>query len=133
MPWADAISTLLPLHRTLAATTGLLFTLRGIGVLLGHGWPKAKPVRRASMVIDTALLAAGVALWALLGLAPWRDLWLGVKLVVLLVYIAFGALALGHARTRGQRALCFGLALLAYAQIVATALTRDPRGLLLLV
>ena len=43
--------------------------------------------RRTSVAIDVGLLAAGVGLWTVLSLRPVQQLWLGVKLGLLLVYI----------------------------------------------
>ena len=69
------------------------------------------PLYRASVLIDTALLGCGVALWVMLGLNPARDVWLGAKLGLLLAFnttIAVVAIALvfslGTAISRHQDA-----------------------------
>ena len=75
-------------HMALVAASGALFALRGAAVLAGQAWPLRTPLRMASVAIDTALLAAGAALWALLSLDPLRDAWLGTKLLLLVLYVA---------------------------------------------
>ena len=84
--------------------------------------------RRLSVAIDVLLLAAGASLWALLGLHPLRQSWLGVKLVLLVVYIVLGSFALKRARTRGQRLLFFIAALAVVFSMVGIALTRNAAG-----
>ena len=52
--------------------------------------------------------------------------WLTAKVLGLLAYIGFGAMALTHGRTLRTRLVFFFLALVAASYIVAVALTRDP-------
>ena len=70
-------------HIGLVMASGLLFALRGALVLAGQGWAMARPWRMLSYGIDTALLAAGVTLWAGLSLNPVSSHWLGAKLLLL--------------------------------------------------
>ena len=87
-------------HLTAVTLSLGLFAWRGLAVLAGQGWATTRPLRLASVAIDTVLLAAGATLWAMLGLNPGRDAWLGIKLLLLLAYIVLGAFALRRARTR---------------------------------
>jgi uncharacterized membrane protein SirB2 len=84
------------------------------------------PVRRASVVIDTLLLAAGATMWALLALNPLRDTWLGAKLLALPVYIVLGSFALKRGRTLGRRAFFYGAALAVFVYIATVAVRHDP-------
>jgi len=117
-------------HLSLVLASGGLFAFRGAVVLSGRPWAMAPTLRRASMAIDTLLLAAGATLWTLLGLNPARELWLGVKLLALLVYIVLGTFALRRGRTPGVRAACYIAALAVFGFIASVALTHRPLGLL---
>lgn len=117
-------------HVGLALLSGGLFAGRGVGVLWGSAAPMAPAVRRASQWIDTALLAAALMLLMVLQLNPFATPWLLVKLVLLLAYIVFGALALKRAPTRAGKALAFVAALACFVAMVATARTHDPAGFL---
>lgn len=115
-------------HIGLALLSGGLFVARGVGVLLGVAAAMAPRVRRASQVIDTALLAAALLLLAILGLDPFTTPWLQAKLVLLVAYIVFGTLALRRSPTRAGKALAFAAALCCYAMLLAIARTHDPLG-----
>ena len=115
-------------HLAAVALSLVLFAARGSGVLAGHQWPMRQGVRWASVVIDTALLACGVALWAALGLNPLRDSWLGFKLVLLLLYIGLGSFALKRARSLRAKAVFFAAAALCAASMLSVAWTRHPAG-----
>jgi uncharacterized membrane protein SirB2 len=115
-------------HLGLVGCSGALFAARGFGVRAGRAWPMRRWSRRLSVGVDTGLLAAGVAMWAALGLDPVRDAWLGTKLVLLLAYIGVGSLALKRGRTAGVRTAALLVALVLYAQIVGVALAHDPMG-----
>lgn len=79
------------------------------------------------MWIDVGLLSAGGALWYLLQFNPWRDHWLGAKLV-LLVYIGLGSYALKRAPTRAAKAGFFLAALTCVAFMASIALRHQPLG-----
>jgi uncharacterized membrane protein SirB2 len=117
-------------HLTAVTLSLGLFAWRGLAVLAGQGWATTRPLRLASVAIDTVLLAAGATLWAMLGLHPGRDAWLGIKLLLLLAYIVLGAFALRRARTRQQKAWCYVAALACAAWMVSIALAHHPAGLL---
>lgn len=118
------------LHITLVVCSGLLFAARGAGVLAGQTWPMRPAARWASVAIDTALLTAGITLWALLSLNPVSQPWLGAKLLLLMVYIVLGSLALKWAPRPGQRAVCFVAALAVYGLMASVAWSHQPLGAL---
>jgi uncharacterized membrane protein SirB2 len=115
-------------HVGLVVMSGTLFLARGLAVLAGRRWAMAPLARRGSVAIDTALFAAGVALWLMLGLHPWRDAWLGAKFAWLALYVVLGSMALKRARTPAARAVYFAAALAALATLVSVPLTRHPWG-----
>ena len=118
-----------PLHITLVTLSVALFAVRGLGVLAGQAWPLAGWARGLAPVIDSLLLIAGGTLWWLLQLNPTQDHWLGVKLALLIVYIALGMLALRRAPSHRVKALCFAAALAVVAFMVSIALAHHPLGL----
>ena len=130
MTLAEFYPLIRSVHVALVATSGLLFAVRGIAALAGQAWPSRTTLRLMSVIIDTALLAAGIALWLLLGLHPVRDAWLATKFLLLAAYIVLGTLALRRARTRGGRAAAFTAALACYLFMVSVARARHPLGAL---
>lgn len=111
--------------------------LSGTGFLLRAGLMLAQSpalywrwVRRVPHVVDTVLLLSALALAGLSGQYPLAQAWLTAKVVFLLGHIGFGAVALYRGRTLRVRVVCLVLSVACFANIVATALTRDPRGLL---
>ena len=118
------------LHITCVALSGLGFALRGV-LMLRQSPALRHPVARiAPHIIDTVLLASALGMLALttwqLALMPW----LATKIVLLLVYIVLGTIALKRGRTLRIRAIAYVAALAVFGHIVATALTRNPLGLL---
>ena len=118
------------LHITCVALSGLGFALRGL-LMLRQSPALRHPVARiAPHIIDAGLLASALGMLALttwqLALMPW----LATKIVLLLVYIVLGTIALKRGRTLRIRAIAYVAALAVFGHIVATALTRNPLGLL---
>ncbi len=131
MPTPDiawAYPLLLKTHVSLVVTSVGLFTVRALAALQGQGWPLRQGWRRASEVIDSALLAAGASLWWLLQLNPLHTPWLGLKLGLLLVYIALGTMAMRSTASTPVRALFLLAALLCVAFMASIALARHPLG-----
>ena len=124
---------LLHLHRSLVGVSVLLFVVRAAGVAGQQSWPMRPALRWGSVLIDTALMAAGIGLWILLRHNPLREPWLGVKLLLLMLYIVLGSYGLKRGTTRAARLSFSVMALLVVAQMAAMARWRDPLGLVSLV
>lgn len=117
-------------HVGLVALSGGWFALRAAGRLAGARWPLALPARAASWVIDTGLLTAGALLWAALRIDPLVQPWLGVKLLLLVLYVGLGTMALRRARTSAARLGWTLAALACFGFMVSVARARHPLGLL---
>ena len=115
-------------HMALVGASVLLFVLRGVATLAAARWPMNPAVRWTSVVIDTGLLLAGVSLWGMLGMPLTGQAWLGVKLLLLPVYVVLGTFALKRARSRAGKAVFFGLALLTVGFMVTVAVAHHPLG-----
>jgi len=118
-------------HVFLALLSGSLFAIRGACVLAGMRWPQALPVKWFSYAVDTALLTAALMLLTILPWAMFGNGWLLAKLALLVAYVVLGVFALRRGRTRPQRALCYGLALLAFGAVYSIARAHHPLGVLL--
>lgn len=112
-------------HIGLAGLSVLLFVARGLGVLAQAAWPMRGPARALSVLIDSLLLAAGLALTLLLQVT---QPWLVVKLLLLVAYIGLGTLALKRAPTRAAKALAFVAALLCVGFLYSVARAHHPFG-----
>ncbi|WP_044839334.1 SirB2 family protein [Thalassomonas viridans] len=88
------------LHMTLAVLSIALFTLRFVWTLTGSDWLTKKAVKITPHVIDTLLLALGVAMAVKLAINPLEQLWLGEKLLAVIAYIFTGYYTLKLARNR---------------------------------
>lgn len=110
-------------------SSGVLFALRGGGVLAGAHWPMFAPLRYLTYTVDTVLLTAALMLATLLHQYPFVHAWLTVKVLLLVVYIVLGTFALKRGRSRAMRAGCFAAALLVYLFIASVARTHQPLGI----
>jgi uncharacterized membrane protein SirB2 len=125
-------ATLKLIHQGAVAISISGFFARGAGALSGATWARGRAARTLPHVVDTVLLATAIALAWLLSLNPLATPWLAAKIVGLLAYIGLGMVALKPGRPLALRAAAWIAALLCFAQIVATAITKDPLGLLVL-
>jgi len=80
-------------------------------------------LRVAPHVIDTVLLATGIAMIVISGAVPWKVSWTLAKLLALLVYIGLGLVAM---KSRGALSvLAFVLATLVFAYMVMVAISKS--------
>ena len=115
------------IHIGLALLSGSLFVLRGIWVLLaGGGTPLQKMINRLSYLIDTGLLLAALLLLIILGFAQLAAAWLQAKLVLLVLYVVFGAFAFSVKYRLGLRWLAYVAALLCFAGMYYSARLHQP-------
>lgn len=121
----ESYLALLIAHMLLAVVSPVLFSLRAWRSIRGldpaQGWLRVTP-----HVVDTLLLAVGVALALIIRQYPFVDAWLTAKLLALIAYIAAGHMAVRRARsTRGKiAAWAAGIVLVLY--IFAVAVSHDP-------
>lgn len=113
-------------HVTLALISLAGFLLRGAWMVVRPEMLQRRWVRIAPHVVDTLLLAAAIALTVLLSQYPFVQPWLTAKVIGLVGYIAFGALALRRAPTMGLRIVSFIAALLCFAYIFGVARAHHP-------
>lgn len=133
VPSPELIAELYPwlrlVHVGLASLSVTLFVLRALGALAGQRWPLTARLRYLAPAIDTMLLSAGASLWWLLQLNPFRDSWLGVKLLLVVLYIVFGSYALKRASTRWGKAVFLAAALMTVGAIIGIATSHSPQFL----
>ncbi len=114
------------IHVSFAILSIAGFILRSIWMFGHSAHLHRRIVRIAPHVVDTAFLISGVWLVVILHLVLREQAWLIAKLVALILYIVFGAIALRRGRTVQIRAAAFVAALLAYSYIAGAALNRSP-------
>ncbi len=119
-------ATLKAVHVVAAALSYLLFFVRGVWRLTGSPLLAKRWVRTAPHVNDSVLLAAAIWMALLLHQYPGTHAWLSAKVCGLLAYIALGLVALRFARTRRMQLAAWVAAQLAFAYVVAVAITHDP-------
>ncbi|MGB0865528.1 MAG: SirB2 family protein [Granulosicoccaceae bacterium] len=118
------------LHMSLAVISVTGFALRFVWMLCGSALIEHRLSKVLPHVVDTFLLLSGLTLAYTLKLSPLAVPWLGLKLILLLVYIVLGTLALKRAPNRPLKLLSFVGALLAFAQMLGVAINHSPWGLL---
>ena len=114
------------LHMTFAILSIAGFVLRGVWMMRSSPLSEHRLTKIAPHIIDTLFLVTGIAMVVNLQLAVLQNHWLLAKFAGLIVYIVLGAIALRRGRTLKIRATAFAGALLAFAYIANTAITRSP-------
>lgn len=117
-------------HIGLVMLSGSVFVARGLAVIMGSTLVLERPVRIASMLIDTALLIAAILLLVMLQWNPFVIPWLQAKLSLLLGYIFFGVVTLRLAKTQVGKITGYVLAILCYVLMFSIARAHDPAGFL---
>lgn len=116
-------------HIAAVVASGLLFLLRGLSHnLFGASWPMTAPVRYLAYAVDTVLLTAALMLMTIVQQYPVADLWLTIKVLLILFYIVLGYSAF-RGKTRAVRMGCLAGALVVYGYIITVARAHDPLGL----
>jgi uncharacterized membrane protein SirB2 len=119
-------ATLKSIHvATVAATYGL-FVLRGMWMMLDSPLLHARVVRIVPHMIDTVLLAAGIAMAVMIRQYPLLAGWLTAKVIGLVLYVGLGTVALKRGRSRRERIAAWLAAQVVFLYIVAVAYSRSP-------
>lgn len=102
------------------------YVLRGIWMLMDSPLLQARLTRTLPHIIDTILLAAGIALALQIHQYPFVQSWLTAKVLALIAYIVVGAVGLRYGRTKRVRTIAWVAAILIFAYIVRVAITHSP-------
>ncbi len=110
-------------HAACAGASLGLFLWRGMWMWRGQPVRALLWRRIVPDMVDTALLASGIAMAVLLRVSPLDGGWLSFKLLAVAAYIALGFVAFRGGGGRVSRAAWL-LALLVFAYIVSVAATQ---------
>jgi uncharacterized membrane protein SirB2 len=111
-------------HVAFAYITVAGFVMRGLLAMADSPMRNAKWLRIAPHVIDTLLLAFGIALAVTMSLSPLANGWLMAKIVGLLAYIGFGVMTM-RARSRPLKIVGFVAAIASVGYIFAVAYSKQ--------
>ena len=100
------------------------FLLRSWWMLKDSLLLQLRLVKTLPHIVDSLLLASGVALAVLTQTNPLVQHWLLAKLLLLLLYIVSGSIALKYGRNKTQRVMAMVLAVSAVSAIVLIARDR---------
>lgn len=118
---------ILTTHQLAVTLSVSLFIARGVGVSVRQHWPMFKFWRMVSVWIDVILLSSGIALWHVGSYNPLQQHWLGIKMLLLALYIVLGSFALKRGKTPKIRLWFFVASLLCVFTMISIALTRQPQ------
>jgi len=114
------------LHQLFAILTISGFVLRAYWSMTASPLLSHRITRIAPHIVDTLFLISGIILVVQLRLPVLQSDWLLAKIAGLVLYIVFGTFALKRGKTRQIRGIAFVGALLAFAYVVNTAITKSP-------
>ena len=117
-------------HQGAVALSVTGFFVRGLASFAGAGWVRGRAAKSLPHAVDTVLLLSALAMAWTLRLTPGNAPWLLAKIVGLVLYVAFGVVALRPGRSLAVRAAAWVAALATVGWIVSVAVTKNPRGFL---
>ena len=114
------------LHVSCVLATIAGFVLRGYWTQSGSTMLRYRIVRIAPHVIDTLLLASGIALIFETHFGVIWETWLLAKIAGIVVYILLGLVAIRLGRTRRAQALAYVAAIAVFAYVAGNAVAKSP-------
>ncbi len=112
-------------HIALVLVSFLLFAWRGY-LAIDSRYQVTRTRTLLIHGVDTLLLVCGVSLAVLLGLNPLATPWLLAKIVALVLYVVIATIAIKRGKTRRQRRVAWWLAMVVFAYMVMTAISKSP-------
>lgn len=112
-------------HMLFAVTSGVLFILRGVWMMMDSAQLQKRWIKVLPHINDTLLLGCAIALTVILQQYPFVNHWLTAKVIALVLYILVGTVAIKRGKTKTIRVSAFALALLLYVYIVGVAINHN--------
>ena len=116
-------------HLTLVTISLLLFSIRGLMMVLKNENYRHRIFRVLPPLVDTLLLASGVSLMVILQQYPTTVSWLAVKLSALIIYILLGVVALNRVNNYRLQVISFIAAVSVVLFMVSVAINHHPLGI----
>jgi uncharacterized membrane protein SirB2 len=113
-------------HISSAASSYILFFLRGIWSLNGSTIMSQRWIKIVPHVVDTLLIVSAITLAFSIHQYPFVDAWLTAKVIALLLYIGLGFVALRYGRSKTVRLSAWIMAQLVFTYIVLVAISHNP-------
>lgn len=113
-------------HISCAASSYILFFLRGIWSLNGSTIMRQRWIKIVPHVVDTLLIVSAITLAFSIHQYPFVDAWLTTKVIALLLYIGLGFVALRYGRSKTVRLSAWIMAQLVFTYIVLVAISHNP-------
>jgi uncharacterized membrane protein SirB2 len=113
------------LHVSCVAATITGFVLRGYWIQSGSTMLQYRSVRIVPHVVDTLLLASGIALIVELNVDVMQQNWLLAKIAGIIAYILLGFVTMRLGRTPQARMLAYAAALAVFAYAAGTAVAKS--------
>ncbi len=114
------------IHLSAVALSVILFVVRFVWAQFNPAFLQRKWVKIAPHIIDTVLLLSAIVLCIMLSQYPFVNDWLTFKVLGVILYIAFGLLALKWGRNFAMRWVGFIGALTWIALTAQVAVTKQP-------
>ncbi len=114
------------IHISCAASSYILFFLRGIWNLNGSSIMRQRWIKIVPHVADTLLIVSAIALAFSIHQYPFVDAWLTAKVIALLLYIGLGFVALRYGQSKTIRLSAWIIAQLVFTYIMLVAINHNP-------
>lgn len=122
-------SALRQVHIACAMLTIMLFTFRGLLMVVDSPLLRSQVLRFVPIAVDTVLLATALMLTIVVRQYPFEASWLTMKVLLLVAYVVLGSVALRPGRAKPVRIAAFVAALATVAFLVTVATTHSPLGI----
>ncbi|MES2624773.1 MAG: SirB2 family protein [Pseudomonadota bacterium] len=117
--------TIKTIHMICALTSFTGFLLRAYLMVIESKWQHHKIVLITPHVIDTVFLTSGATMAFMVNFGLFNQLWLTLKITLLMVYLFFVGIALNRGRTKSIRISAFFLAIFTFSYIVGIAVNKS--------
>ncbi len=117
--------TVKTIHMTCALISFTGFLFRAYLMVIESKWLNHKAVLLTPHVIDSVFLASGGTMAFMVNFGLFNQLWLTLKVTLLMFYLLFVGIALNRGKTKQIRIGSFFLAIFTFVYIVGIAVTKN--------
>ncbi len=117
--------TIKTIHMICALMSFTGFLLRAYLMVIESKWQHHKVVLVTPHLIDTVFLASGATMAFMVNFGLFSQLWLTLKISLLMVYLLFVGIALNRGRTKLIRIGAFFLAIFTFVYIAGIAVNKS--------